>query len=81
MKMIMDLFGKAIYRFELRKALTAADGSKPPYVATITIWIADEPAFNVVDKKYAPQLVADVHNFTNTTLVAQRDELFAVGTA
>jgi uncharacterized protein (TIGR02118 family) len=81
MKMILEQHGKSIHRFELRKAIAAADGSKPLYIATLTIWIADEPAFIAADAKYGRDMLADVHNFTNTTPVIQKDELFAAKNA
>lgn len=78
---IMRMYGKAIQKFELRKGLAAADGSAPPYVATLTIWIADEAAFDAAGAKYGSTLAAEVPKFTNTTLQAQRDEVYAVATS
>jgi uncharacterized protein (TIGR02118 family) len=78
---IMRMYGKAIQKFELRKGLPGADGSAPLYVATITIWIADEAAFNAAGAKYGSTLAAEVPHFTNTQLVAQRDEVYAVATS
>jgi uncharacterized protein (TIGR02118 family) len=40
MPLIMRLYGKSISRFELRRGQPGTDGAAPPYVATITIWIA-----------------------------------------
>jgi uncharacterized protein (TIGR02118 family) len=78
---IMRMYGKSIKKFELRKGLAAADGSAPPYVATLTIWIADNAAFDANNTKYGPTLAAEVPHFTNTTLIAQRDEVYAVVTS
>jgi uncharacterized protein (TIGR02118 family) len=78
---IMRMYGKCIQKFELRKGLAAADGSAPPYVATLTIWIADEPAFDAANAKYGSTLAAEVPHFTNTQLIAQRDEVYAVTTS
>jgi uncharacterized protein (TIGR02118 family) len=79
--MIMKLYGNSIHRFELRKGLAAQDGAKPPYVAVVNIWIADEKAFEDNNAKYGAQLVADVPHFTNTTPVIQKDETYAVATS
>jgi len=76
--MIMKLYGKSIRKFELRKGLTAQDGSKPQYVAVVNIWIADQAAFDAAGAKYSAKLVADVPNFTNTQAVVQNDEVYAV---
>ena len=78
---IMRMYGKSIKKFELRKGLAAADGSAPPYVATLTIWIADNAAFDANNAKYGATLAAEVPHFTNTTLTAQRDEVYAVVTS
>jgi uncharacterized protein (TIGR02118 family) len=79
--MIMKLYGKSIKKFELRKGLTAQDGSKPPYVAVVNIYIADQAAFDEAGKKYSAKLVADVPNFTNTQAVVQNDEVYASATS
>lgn len=79
MPRIMNLYGKSISRFELRRGQPGADGAKPPYVATITIWIADGAAFDAAQAQHQAGLRADVPKFTNATLIAQRDRI--VGTA
>lgn len=79
MPLIMRLYGKSISRFELRRGLPGADGAAPPYVATITIWIADGKAFDDAQVKHQAGLRADVPKFTNAVLIAQRDRI--VGTA
>lgn len=81
MATIMQMYGKSIQKFEFRKGLAAADGSAPPYVATLTIWIADEEAFDAANAKYGSTLAADVPHFTNTQLMAQKDEVYAVATS
>ena len=79
MPRIMTLYGKSISRFELRRGLPGADGAKPPFVATITIWIADGAAFDAAQVQHQAGLRADVPKFTNAVLMAQRDRI--VGTA
>jgi uncharacterized protein (TIGR02118 family) len=79
MPRIMNLYGKSISRFELRRGQPGADGAKPPFVATITIWIADGAAFDAAQAQHQAGLRADVPRFTNAVLVAQRDRI--VGTA
>jgi uncharacterized protein (TIGR02118 family) len=77
MPKIMELYGKSISRFELRRGVPGPDGMPPPYVATITIWIADPAAFDAANAKHQPALRADVPKFTNATLIAQRDRIVA----
>jgi uncharacterized protein (TIGR02118 family) len=79
MPRIMTLYGKSISRFELRRGQPGADGAPPPYVATITIWIADPKAFDAAAALHQAGLRADVPKFTNAKLIAQRDKI--VGTA
>jgi uncharacterized protein (TIGR02118 family) len=75
---IMNAYGKSISRFELRRGQPGADGAAPPYIATITIWIADPKAFDAAAAKHQAALRADVPKFTNAMLVAQRDKIVAI---
>jgi uncharacterized protein (TIGR02118 family) len=77
---IMNAYGKSISRFELRRGQPGADGAKPAYIATITIWIADPKAFDEAAEKHQAALRADVPKFTNAMLVAQRDKIVAIAT-
>lgn len=78
MTLIMDLYGKSIRKFELRKGLPGPDDSKPPYVATVSIWIADLDAFAAAAEKHTQTLIDDVPNFTNGQPVIQTDEVYEV---
>lgn len=80
MPLIMRAYGSSISRFELRRGLANADGSAPPYVATITIWIADPVAFDAAAAIHQAGLRADVLKFTNATLIAQRDRIVGIAT-
>jgi uncharacterized protein (TIGR02118 family) len=75
---IMQAYGKSIARFELRRGMPGADGAPPPYVATITIWIADPAAFDAAAAQHQAGLRADVSKFTNATLTAQRDKIVGI---
>jgi uncharacterized protein (TIGR02118 family) len=77
---IMNAYGKSISRFELRRGQPGADGAPPPYIATITIWIADPKAFDEAAAKHQAALRADVPKFTNSMLIAQRDKIVAIAT-
>jgi uncharacterized protein (TIGR02118 family) len=76
--MIMDLYGKSIRKFELRKGLPGPDGSKPTYIATISIWVADLEAFAKAGEKHTQTLIDDVPNFTNAFPVIQADEVYEI---
>jgi len=73
---IMNLYGKSISRFELRKVVPAAAGAPPvPYSAAVNIWIADLQAFNADNVKYGRTLVEDVPHFTNSQPTIQYDKI------
>ena len=81
MPLIMRLYGDSISRFELRRGQPGADGAPPPYVATITIWIADSAAFDAAAAEHQAGIRADVDKFTDAELIAQRDRIVAVATS
>jgi uncharacterized protein (TIGR02118 family) len=78
MPLIMRLYGDSISRFELRRGLPGADGAPPPYIATITIWIADPAAFDRAAAEHQAGIRADVTKFTNAELIAQRDRVVGI---
>ena len=76
LKLIMRLYGSSIKRFELRTVPTPPGApSAPKFSAAVNIWIADFDAFNVNNTKHGAELVADVHNFTNSQPTIQFDEV------
>lgn len=81
MPLIMRLYGDSISRFELRRGLPGDDGSPPPYVATITIWIADGEAFDAAAAEHQAGIRADVDKFTNAELIAQRDRIVGIASS
>jgi uncharacterized protein (TIGR02118 family) len=81
MPLIMRLYGNSIRRFELRRGLPGDDGAPPPYIATITIWIADVAAFEAAAAEHQEGIRADVGKFTNAELIAQRDRIVTYATS
>ena len=83
LKLIMRLYGSSIKRFELRTVPprappgvpTPGAPAPPKFSAAVNIWIADFEAFNTNNTKHGPELVADVHNFTNSQPTIQFDEV------
>lgn len=73
--LIKRLYGKGIAKLELRKGLTAPDGSPPAHTAVISIWIGSQETFDKAQAEHAPKLIADVPNFTNTMPTIQIDEV------
>jgi uncharacterized protein (TIGR02118 family) len=73
--LIHRLYGKGIAKLELRRGLSAPDGSPPAHIAVISIWIGSQEVFDAAQAKHAPELIADVPNFTNTMPSIQIDEV------
>jgi len=78
MPLIMRLYGESISRFELHRGLPGADGGLPPYIATISIWIADVDAFERAAAEHQAGIRADVSKFTNAELISQRDRVVGI---
>jgi len=83
LKLIMRLYGSSIKRFELRTVPAGAPQGVPAppgapqskFSAAVNIWIADFDAFNANNTRHGPELVADVHNFTNSQPTIQFDDV------
>ena len=73
--LILRLYGKSIARYELRRGESGPDGGRPPYVATVNFWVADQQAFDEAQSRHAPALIADVPNFTNVQPTIQIEEV------
>jgi uncharacterized protein (TIGR02118 family) len=73
--LIDRLYGSSIAKLELRRGTATPDGSAPPYVAIINIWIANQEAFDSAGAKHGATLIADVPNFTNAMPTIQVDEV------
>jgi len=73
--LIYRLYAVIIAKLDLRRCGGTPDGSPPPYVAIINIWIADQEAFDRAGAKHGATLIADVPNFTNTMPTIQIDEI------
>jgi uncharacterized protein (TIGR02118 family) len=73
--LIDRLYGKSIAKLELRRGRATPDGSAPPFIAIINIWIADQAAFDAAGARHGATLIADVPNFTNTMPTIQIDEV------
>ena len=79
MPLIMRLYGDSITRFELRRGPPPGpDGALSPFIATISIWIADPEAFDRAAAEHQAGIRADVDKFTNAELIAQRDRVVAI---
>jgi uncharacterized protein (TIGR02118 family) len=77
--LIMDLYGeRAIKRFEMRKGLSAQDGSKAPFVATVNIYVNDAEVFAAAGARHGDTLRNDVPNFSSVTPSAQPTEIYGL---
>ncbi|MCP5146435.1 MAG: EthD family reductase [Gammaproteobacteria bacterium] len=81
MPLIMRLYGpEAISRFELRKGVSAADGTSPaPQIGCINIYINKQEAFDAAGREHTQTLVDDVPNFSSVNPVAFPTEIIGIG--
>ncbi len=75
LKMMGDLYGKSVGRFDVRKGLRKGDGSSPAFIAVMTVEIRSMQGFDAAGKQHLPALLADLANFSNVTPVGQIEEL------
>ena len=75
--MIQRAHGPAVSSIVLRRGTETPDGGKPPYVATLTITIRDQAAFDRNEEVHRDGMIADVPNFSNVFPVIQIDEIVA----
>ena len=75
LKLLSDLYGKAIGKMQLRKGLHKGDGSSPAFVMSLTVEILSMEAYDAAVKEHLPKVRADIANFTNIIPVAQIEEI------
>jgi uncharacterized protein (TIGR02118 family) len=61
------------YNMEMRRGISAPDGSPPPYLCIARIWVADAQAFLARIAPFVDELNADRRNYTNIEPVTQFD--------
>jgi uncharacterized protein (TIGR02118 family) len=74
--LIEDILGKSLHGLEVRRGQRAPDGSPPTYIAVISVWIADWPAYERAMAERAQELVDEVPLFTKVMPIIQTDEVF-----
>ena len=77
--LIQDILGKSLHRIEVRKGQSSQDGGPPTYVAVISIWIADWPAYERAMASRTQELLDEVPLFTKVMPTMQIDEVFCEG--
>lgn len=75
LKMMSELYGSSVGKFQVRKGLRKGDGSSPAFIAALTVEIRSMEAFDAAGKQHLPRLLADLANFSNVTPVGQIEEL------
>jgi uncharacterized protein (TIGR02118 family) len=74
--LVEDVLGEALKKFEVRKGVSAADGSAPPYRLVVSIYYEDEALYQKKVGARQDELIADVAKFTEVMPVMQIDEVF-----
>jgi uncharacterized protein (TIGR02118 family) len=75
LKMMSELYGQSVGKFEVRKGLHKGDGSSPAFVAALTVQILSMEGFDAAGQEHLPKLLADLANFSNITPVGQIEEI------
>jgi uncharacterized protein (TIGR02118 family) len=80
MPLLLQLFGdKAVSRYEIRKGEGGlAPGSKPDFVGSVTIYVADQAAFDAANERHGKTLMEDVPNFSSVAPTAFPTAVYAV---
>lgn len=78
MKLVSDLVGDALVRFEVDKGMAgAAPGSPAPFIAIGHLYFNSLPEFAQAFGAHAGQIMADVPNFTDAQAQIQISEIIA----
>lgn len=62
-------------RYEIRRGLSAADGSAAPFVCVVRLWIDSKEQFLSLISQRGADLLADMANYTNIEPIVQFDEV------
>jgi uncharacterized protein (TIGR02118 family) len=69
---VAGLVGKSI---EVRRGISSATGSPPPFVCLATIQVNSIAEFQTVFAKHGAEILADIPNYTNIEPFVQFDEI------
>jgi len=69
---VAGLVGKSI---EVRRGISSATGSPPPFVCLATILVNSIAEFQTVFAKHGVEILADIPNYTNIEPFVQFDEI------
>ena len=79
MPLIMRLYTtESISRFEIRKGISAMDGSAPPFAGCVNFYIADAEAFGAAGQKNGQALRDDVPNFSSVMPSVLPSDIIAI---
>ncbi len=78
MKMVANLVGDALVRFEVDKGVAGgAPGSPPPYAAIGHLYFNSVPEFAQAFGQHAGEIMGDVPNFTDAQAQIQISEIIS----
>jgi len=69
---VASLVGQQI---EVRRGISALDGSRAPFVCVATIFINSAEEFHSIFAQNGQKIVADIPNYTNSQPILQFDEV------
>lgn len=73
---LLEMFGPAIARIEMRKGLMSTGGNSPPrFACTANIYVADTEAFAAAAPRSHQRVVDDIARFTSVTPISLMTEV------
>jgi uncharacterized protein (TIGR02118 family) len=73
--LVEDILGPTLHKIEVRSGTPGPDGTKPTYIAVISIWISDWEGYEARMKVRAQELIDEVPLFTKAMPLIQIDEV------
>ena len=67
--------GDNVVKVEVRKGVASADGSAPPFVCVVNVWINSVEEFQSAMAEHGEKLMSDIPNYTNIEPIMQVDEV------
>ena len=75
--MVTRFLGSNAIRSEVRKGVSAPDGSAAAFICLANFWVKSVEEFQATLAKHGAEIMGDVPNYTNLQPILQVDEVLA----